>query len=108
MFGATSRYQNDYRWQRQPSEAMSVGRNFRFGKENRFVFQVRAEFQNVFNRLFYGAPTGTNPAANTTSNGSTNNAFTSNALTAGFGYVNTVNGAGARPRAGTLVGRITF
>jgi hypothetical protein len=107
-FGATAPYLNDYRWQRQPSEAMNLARNFRFGPETRYTIQIRAEFQNVFNRLFYGTPSNGNPAANTTRNGVTTNPFTSNALTAGYGFVNTVNGAGSSPRRGQMVVRFTF
>jgi hypothetical protein len=108
-FGATAPYLNDYRWQRQPSEALSLARNFRIGPEERYVLQVRGEFiQNAFNRLFLNSPSNTNPAANTTFNGVTNNPFTSNALTAGFGFVNTINGAGSNPRNGQLVARFTF
>ena len=33
VFGATSPYYNNFRWQRQPSEALSFARNFRMGKE---------------------------------------------------------------------------
>ena len=35
---------------------MSFGRNFRFGKEGRYNFFIRAEFQNIFNRLFLSPP----------------------------------------------------
>ncbi len=41
---------------------MSFGRNFRFGKEGRFNFFVRAEFQNIFNRLFLTTPQTGNQA----------------------------------------------
>jgi hypothetical protein len=92
---------------------MSFGRNFRMGKEGRYNLQVRAEFQNIFNRLFLSAPatgnTGGNPftgpittaTAPTTANG---------VYTAGYGYINTTNplGGAAQPRSGQLVGRFTF
>ena len=65
------------------------------------TFNVRAEFQNAFNRLFLSSPTATNPVAPVT----TNNA---GQLTGGYGYVNFVNGAGARPRSGQIVARLTF
>ena len=109
VFGASNPYQNDYRWQRQPSEAINVARNFKMGPEGRYVLQLRVDFvTNAFNRLFYNAPSSTNPAANTTRNGVTNNPFTSNALTGGFGFVNTINGAGSSPRRGQMVARFTF
>jgi hypothetical protein len=69
------------------------------------VLQVRAEFQNIFNRTFYNTPDTSNPllapGGATTQNGAT-------FFTTGFGVVNTLNGAGSRPRSGTLVGRFTF
>ena len=36
---------------------MSFARNFRMGPEGKYSLQVRAEFQNIFNRHFYSAPT---------------------------------------------------
>jgi hypothetical protein len=35
------------RWQRQPSESLSLGRTFRY--KERLSFEFRAEFFNVFN-----------------------------------------------------------
>jgi hypothetical protein len=96
-------YYNNYRWQRQPSENMNFGRNFRTGREGRMNLQIRAEFQNVFNRHFYGAPSSTNPA---TLPAKTN--LNNTALSNGFGFVNFVNGAGSRPRTGLMVARFTF
>jgi hypothetical protein len=110
QFGTSAAYYNNYRWQRKPSENMNFGRNFRIGKEGKQVLQVRAEFQNVFNRHFYSAPgsTGANspisvPAFNNFAiNGN------GNTLSAGFGYVSWLNGAGATPRTGQMVARFTF
>jgi hypothetical protein len=101
QFGASAAYYGNYRWQRKPSENMNFGRNFRIGKEGKQNLQVRAEFQNVFNRHFYSAPNGT---PNTTQANNNPNAT----LSAGFGYVNWFNGAGAQPRTGQLVARFTF
>jgi len=98
QWGASAPFFNNYRWQRQPAESMSFGRNFRMGKEGRFNLQVRAEFQNIFNRLFLSQPT-TGPITPTTSAG---------VLTGGYGTLATINGAGAQPRSGQLVGRFTF
>ena len=36
---------------------MSFARNFRMGKEGKYNLNVRAEFQNVFNRHFFSAST---------------------------------------------------
>jgi hypothetical protein len=55
-FGVSAPFYNSYRWQRQPGESLSLGRNFRMGKEGRYTLSVRAEFQNIFNRLFLSMP----------------------------------------------------
>jgi hypothetical protein len=112
QFGTSAPYYDNYRWQRQPSEAMSFGRNFRpLGGDSKVVFNIRTEFQNVFNRLFLqapsiGGPTNVNPLSPTIKNGL-------GQLTGGYGYVNFFNGGtasmgGARPRSGQIVARLTF
>ena len=113
-FGTSAPYYDNYRWQRQPSEALSLGRNFRLANEGKVLFHIRAEFQNVFNRLFLappsvGGPTNVSPASSTNTNNQ-------GLLTGGYGFVNWVNGgntpgspaAGARPRSGQIVARLTF
>jgi hypothetical protein len=105
QWGTAAPFYNGYRWQRQPAESMSFGRNFRMGKEGRFNLQVRAEFQNVFNRLFLSAPA---TGATTTAPGSTGAFSTGGYYTSGYGYIATAEGAGATPRSGQLVGRFTF
>jgi hypothetical protein len=99
QFGTAAAFYGNYRWQRQPGESISLGRTFRF-KEN-VAFNIRAEFYNMFNRVFLSAPSSTNPQATTTKNGF-------GLLTGGYGYVNTVAGAGTNPRTGQLVARFTF
>jgi hypothetical protein len=107
QFGVSSPFQNDYRWMRQPSEAMSFARNFKMGKEGKYNLQVRAEFQNVLNRRFYSAPSGGNPTTPTTFNTTPGSALFGS-VSGGLGYVNAVNGAGSVPRAGQMVARFTF
>ena len=113
QFGTSAPYLNDYRWQRQPSESMSLGRAFFVNRERNLKFEVRAEFYNVFNRLFLTSPeplklsgtagilAGANPAMSTTRDGD-------GRLTAGYGFVNWVNGAGSQPRTGQVVARVVF
>jgi hypothetical protein len=74
------------------------------GTEGKTVLNVRAEFQNVFNRMFYGAPSTSNPLAAVTTV-TQRGAIIPNG---GFGVVNTFNGAGSRPRTGTIVVRLSF
>jgi Carboxypeptidase regulatory-like domain/TonB dependent receptor len=111
QWGASAPFYSNYRWQRQPAESMSFGRNFRFGKEGRYNFFLRAEFQNIFNRLFLSPPqTGNQGLAPGGSPATIYSPLTTSGgvLTGGYGYINTVMGAGAQPRSGQLVGRFTF
>ncbi len=111
QWGTAAPFYNNYRWQRQPAESMSFGRNFRFGKEGRVNLFVRAEFQNIFNRLFLSPPQSGNQGLAPGGSPATilTPLVTSNGvLTSGYGYINTVEGAGAQPRSGQLVGRLTF
>jgi len=115
-FGASAAYFNDYRWQRQPSESMAFGRTFGMGKEERFRLQIRAEFQNIFNRTFYTLPTGSGGTFVTTPTGHGNSlSGVTGLLSSGFGYVNWLNGGaynslgtGPAPRSGQIVARFTF
>ncbi len=95
-FGTTKIYQNDYRWQRKPDEEMNLAKNFplSFKKLEGSSLQIRCEFFNVFNHLYYPAPNGSNPSqAPTSSNG-------------GFGQINVGSVTGYR--TGQLVARIQF
>jgi hypothetical protein len=110
-FGVSSPFYNNYRWQRQPGEALSLGRNFRFGKEGKYNFFLRAEFTNPFNRLFLSMPlTGSNqptvPTLN--ANPATPPSLVGGVYNGGYGYVATIQGAGSQPRSGQIVGRFTF
>ncbi|MBV9745529.1 MAG: hypothetical protein JO099_17350 [Acidobacteriia bacterium] len=126
QFGASSPYYSDFRWQRQPAESLSFGRVFRINE--RMSLQLRAEFYNIFNRLFYALPADMGPnglaglaAVNPQTPPAHGNTYqTSNPattqmglLSAGFGYVSWVNGgAGSpgagQPRTGQIVARFSF
>ena len=111
-FGTSAVYFNDYRWQRQPAESMAFGRVFRI--KERMSLYVRAEFQNVFNRLFYQMPSTNGSTTITTPTGRANTlSGVSGLLSSGWGYVNWVNGGspgmgGAQPRSGQIVARFEF
>jgi hypothetical protein len=109
-FGTSAPYYSNLRWQRQPAESLSLGRAFSFAKDSRMKLDIRAEFFNVFNRLFLANPTpissvtqapGPNAAAPTTRNAQ-------GQLTGGYGFVNTFNGNGSQPRTGQIVARFSF
>jgi hypothetical protein len=112
-FGTSSFYYNNFRWQRQPAEAMNFARNFRMGKEGRYNLNVRIEFQNVFNRHFFSTPAGAGGTTYPSTPQANLNAFyqggpPAGALSGGFGYVSFLNGAGDTPRSGQAVARFTF
>ena len=115
-FGASTAYFNDYRWQRQPAESIAFGRLFPVGKEGKYRLQIRAEFQNIFNRLYYTLPTGSGGTFTTNPVGRSNSlSGTTGLLSSGFGYVNWFNGGafntlgtGPQPRAGQIVARFQF
>jgi len=96
-WGTSAAYYNDYRWQHQTSENMSVGRIFPI--RERMSLQIRAEFFNVFNRLYLPGPTSSNPLATTTY-------FSPGVPSGGFGYINANSASGQRN--GQLVARFQF
>ena len=105
QWGDAAPYYNNYRWQRQPAENMSLGRMFRI--KERFTFQFRAEFFNIFNRNFLTSPTATNSTATQVVN-------SAGQTVSGFGWINTsvtnIQTGGAIPttRNGQLVARLTW
>ena len=115
QWGTSAPFYNDYRWQRQPAEAVSFARNFPIGRENRFNAQFRVEFQNIFNRVFLTAPASGNQGGNPFTGPITIGTVptkVSGAYTGGYGYINTTNatlpGFAPNPRSGQAVLRITF
>jgi hypothetical protein len=112
QWGAQQSSLRFFRGMRIPTENANFSRNFRFGKEGRFNLNVRAEFNNIFNRMqlpnpsvggnFANAPTvfGVDavtklPTANT------------GLYSGGFGTYTVVTGTGGQ-RTGTYVARLTF
>jgi len=94
---AAARYA-DFSGARRPSENISLGRILRF--KERVQLQVRAEFTNMFNRWIWPNPSGT-PNSPVMRDKFGN-------LTGGYGFVNLVGGAGAVPRSGQMIARVTF
>jgi Carboxypeptidase regulatory-like domain/TonB dependent receptor-like, beta-barrel len=102
QFGTGAPYYNDYRYQRRPSESMSLGRVFKFREHEGMALTVRMNFQNIFNRTEMQNPASTNISAPKTTgpNGQ---------LTGGFGFINYVGGSTFQPpRQGTLEMRLQF
>jgi hypothetical protein len=111
QFSKGSPYYSDYRWRREPSESLSLGRQFPIGnREFPATLSIRIELQNVFNRSYRSAPSTISTPSSITQylNPIAPGSTTLGALSAGYGFINTFNGAGARPRSGQLVARINF
>jgi hypothetical protein len=98
QFGVGAAYYGDYRFQRRPSESMSLGRTFRFSEKA--SLNVRIEFNNVFNRTEMTNPTATNAGATQVTNAA-------GKAISGFGFINTASLA-VQPRTGQLVARFQF
>jgi Carboxypeptidase regulatory-like domain len=117
-FGDAAPFYTNCRWQRQPAESLSLGRVFRITEKMQLLIQ--AQFFNPFNRVFYALPSIAGPtnvnlqSTPTFSNPFPGSANPTGALSAGFGWVNAlnggaaVNGVGPNPRSGQLVARFTF
>ena len=96
-WGEGAPYYNDYRWQHQATESMNFGRTFKV--RERMALNIRAEFFNVFNRVYLPTPSASNPVATAT--------FSNGVPTGGFGYITNSAGIGGQ-RNGQLVARFTF
>jgi len=99
QWGTAAPYYNDYRFERRPSESMTMGRVFAIKERMRFT--VRMNFTNILNRTQLQNPT-TTPSSST--------AFSSQGLlTGGYGFINYQGGSTfLPPRQGTLEMRFTF
>ena len=76
---------------------MNFGRTFQI--RERMSLNVRAEFFNVFNRLYLPQPSSGNPQATPT--------FNNGVPTGGFGFITNSSGIGGQ-RNGQLVARFQF
>jgi len=65
-FSTSTAYYNNYRGRRHPTENVSLARNIRFGSDGKYNLQLRAEFSNIFNRLWVPDPTSTSASATRT------------------------------------------
>jgi hypothetical protein len=111
-FGASAAYYGDYRAQRRPRENMNLGRTFKV--KEKMEFNLRVEFTNVFNRAYWGDPTGTALTNATLAQTTFPSGATKGNTSAGFGRVLTTgatvfgNAANVSPRQGVIVGRFSF
>jgi hypothetical protein len=109
QFGVSAAYYNDYRWQRRPSEQISLAKVTRI-KEG-MTLEFRVQFFNIFNRLnFLPLPSSTNAQATTVRDAN-------GVLSAGFGYISVSSIAAGQdrklidlpfPRTGQIIARLRF
>jgi hypothetical protein len=97
-WGSAAPFYNDFRYERRPTEQMSLGRIFRI--RERMSLQIRAEFFNIFNRTYLANPSLTAPTQPQARNGA-------GQPTSGWGYINPTS-LYSQPRNGQLVARFTF
>ena len=102
----------NFRGPRVPRENANIGRNFRF--KERWNFQLRAEFTNIFNRTLMAQPSTSSPQNPVTKN-------SLGILTSGYGVINayqapgsanifdgTSAATGLAARQATMIARFSF
>ncbi len=119
-WGTSAPFYSDFRQPRRPAESMSIGRTFRL--KERKSLEVRAEFFNIFNRVYLNTASSGSPQANRGCTITTPTAGLANSVTvpvgsnscpagysspSGFGSINYTSLA-IQPRNGQIVARITF
>jgi len=120
QWGTSAPYYSDFRYQRRPAESMSIGRTFRI-KEHESL-EVRAEFFNIFNRVYLNNPTVTAPQGARSCTITTPTAGMASSVSvptgsfscpagysspSGFGSIS-YSSLQTQPRNGQLVARFTF
>ncbi len=120
QWGTSAPYYSDFRGPRRPAESMSLGRTFRI--RERKTLEVRAEFFNIFNRLYLNTASNSTPQGNRGCTITTPTAGLASSVSvaagsyscpagysspSGFGSVS-YTGLNIQPRNGQLVARFTF
>ena len=120
QWGTSAPYYSDFRGPRRPAESMSLGRTFRIREKK--TLEVRAEFFNIFNRVYLNTATSTTPQGNRGCTITTPTAGLASSVTvatgsfscpagysspSGFGAVSYTS-LNTQPRNGQLVARFTF
>ena len=101
-------YYSDFRGERRPVENLSLGRHFQI--HERVGLNVRAEFQNIFNRTYQNNPSLVNPqsaAVCKLASGANGACSPGLQVVSGFGSINTSTLL-YQPRTGQLVAQFTF
>lgn len=101
-------YYNDFRGERRPVENGSFGRHFQI--RERIGLNIRAEFQNIFNRTYLNNPSITNPQLAPVCklpSGANGACSGGEQVVSGFGSIATSTLL-YQPRTGTLVAQLVF
>ncbi len=99
QYSTAPAFYSDFRYPRQPSERLSIGRIFRLREG--VSLSIRADFDNILNRMVLGNPLLTRTPANATQSWSG-----SGITSSGFGRYNAASANSQRK--GFLVARIQF
>jgi hypothetical protein len=98
QWGTSAGFYSDYRYARRPDEELSLGRRFRIGE--RMAMHIRAEFFNIFNRIYLANPSAGNPLQTQTYNAA-------GVPASGFGRIDATALANP-PRNGQIVARFQW
>jgi hypothetical protein len=101
-------YNSDFRAERRPVENVAVGRHFQI--RERLGLNVRAEFQNIFNRVYLNNPSLLSPQTAPVCklpNGTNGGCSAGEQVVSGFGSINT-SSLLYQPRTGQLVAQFVF
>ena len=120
QWGTSSPYYADFRGPRRPSENMNIGRTFRIREKK--TLEIRAEFFNIFNRVYLNTASNSSPQGNRGCTITTPTAGLASSVTvaagsytcpagysspSGFGAISYTS-VNTQPRNGQLVARFTF
>ena len=120
QWGTSAPFYSDFRGPRRPAESMSIGRAFRIRESK--TLEIRAEFFNIFNRVYLNTASASGPQGNRGCTITTPTAGLASSVSvpagsftcpagysspSGFGAIS-YTGLNIQPRNGQIVARFSF